>query len=86
MMYPCWLQFEMNIFYYVLVSSILLSCCSKHLAVVKQNGKLGAIEIKGTFVIEAMDSKLTLKLNEGVIEHAKKYAKEHNISLSRIRI
>lgn len=31
-----------------------------------------------------MDSKLTLKLNESVIEQAKQYAKEHNISLSRM--
>ena len=31
-----------------------------------------------------MDSKLTLKLNESVIEQAKKYAKENNISLSRM--
>jgi len=31
-----------------------------------------------------MDSKLTLKLNEDVIEQAKKYAKENNISLSRM--
>ncbi len=31
-----------------------------------------------------MDSKLTLKLNNGVIEQAKKYAKENNISLSRM--
>jgi hypothetical protein len=31
-----------------------------------------------------MDSKLTLKLNESVIENAKQYAKAHNISLSRM--
>jgi len=31
-----------------------------------------------------MDSKLTLKLNESVIERAKQYAKENNISLSRM--
>ncbi len=31
-----------------------------------------------------MDSKLTLKLNESVIEQAKQYAKENNISLSRM--
>jgi dsDNA-specific endonuclease/ATPase MutS2 len=31
-----------------------------------------------------MDSKLTLKLNENVIESAKKYAKENNVSLSRM--
>ena len=31
-----------------------------------------------------MDSKLTLKLNNGVIEQAKQYAKENNISLSRM--
>ncbi len=31
-----------------------------------------------------MDSKLTLKLNESVIEQAKKFAKENNISLSRM--
>jgi hypothetical protein len=31
-----------------------------------------------------MDSKLTLKLNERVIEQAKQYAKENNISLSRM--
>ncbi len=31
-----------------------------------------------------MDSKLTLKLNESVIEQAKQYAKENNISLSRL--
>ena len=31
-----------------------------------------------------MDSKLTLKLNESVIEKAKQYAKENNISLSRM--
>jgi len=31
-----------------------------------------------------MDSKLTLKLNEIVIERAKQYAKENNISLSRM--
>ena len=31
-----------------------------------------------------MDSKLTLKLNESVIEQAKQYAKKNNISLSRM--
>ena len=31
-----------------------------------------------------MDSKLTLKLNESVIERAKKYAKENKTSLSRM--
>ncbi len=31
-----------------------------------------------------MDSKLTLKLNRSVIEKAKQYAREHNISLSRL--
>ncbi len=31
-----------------------------------------------------MDSKLTLKLNESVIERAKQYAKDNNISLSRM--
>ncbi len=31
-----------------------------------------------------MDSKLTLKLNESVIKKAKQYAKEHNISLSKM--
>ncbi len=31
-----------------------------------------------------MDSKLTLKLDESVIERAKQYAKEHHISLSRL--
>ena len=31
-----------------------------------------------------MDSKLTLKLNESVINKAKQYAKAHNISLSRM--
>ena len=31
-----------------------------------------------------MDSKLTLKLNKNVIEKAKQYAREHNISLSRL--
>ena len=31
-----------------------------------------------------MDTKLTLKLNESVIKRAKKYAKENNISLSRM--
>ncbi len=31
-----------------------------------------------------MDSKLTLKLNESVIKQAKQYAKENNISLSRM--
>jgi len=31
-----------------------------------------------------MDSKLTLKLNISVIEQAKKYAKDNNISLSRM--
>jgi len=31
-----------------------------------------------------MDSKLTLKLNESVIERAKQYAKENNVSLSRM--
>lgn len=31
-----------------------------------------------------MDSKLTLKLNENVIERAKKYASNKNISLSRL--
>lgn len=31
-----------------------------------------------------MDSKLTLKLNESIILQAKKYAKENNISLSRM--
>ncbi len=31
-----------------------------------------------------MDSKLTLKLNESVIKRAKQYAKENNISLSRM--
>lgn len=31
-----------------------------------------------------MNAKLTLKLNESVIEQAKQYAKEHNISLSKM--
>jgi hypothetical protein len=31
-----------------------------------------------------MDAKLTLKLNKETISMAKKYAKEHNISLSRL--
>tara|TARA_R110002124_G_scaffold287193_2_gene471141 strand:- start:10593 stop:10835 length:243 start_codon:yes stop_codon:yes gene_type:complete len=31
-----------------------------------------------------MDSKLTLKLDNGVIERAKMYAKEQNISLSKL--
>lgn len=31
-----------------------------------------------------MDTKLTLKLNDSVIEQAKQYAKENNISLSRL--
>jgi len=31
-----------------------------------------------------MDSKLTLKLNKSVIEQAKEYAKEHQVSLSRL--
>ena len=31
-----------------------------------------------------MDTKLTLKLNESVIERAKQYAKENNVSLSRM--
>ena len=31
-----------------------------------------------------MDSKLTLKLNKDIINHAKTYAKEHNISLSKL--
>ncbi len=31
-----------------------------------------------------MDTKLTLKLNKNVIELAKKYAKENNISISRM--
>ena len=31
-----------------------------------------------------MDTKLTLKLNESVIEQAKQYAKENNISLSKM--
>ena len=31
-----------------------------------------------------MDTKLTLKLDKSVIEKAKAYAKEHNISLSKI--
>ncbi len=31
-----------------------------------------------------MDTKLTLKLNKSVIELAKKYAKENNISISRM--
>jgi hypothetical protein len=31
-----------------------------------------------------MDTKLTLKLNESVIELAKKYAKENNISISKM--
>lgn len=31
-----------------------------------------------------MDSKLTLKLNEGVIKRAKKYASRKNTSLSRL--
>ncbi|MGC1631597.1 MAG: DUF6364 family protein, partial [Gelidibacter sp.] len=31
-----------------------------------------------------MDTKLTLKLNQKVIEKAKKYASKKNISLSRI--
>ena len=37
-----------------------------------------------TCKIRIMDSKLTLKLNENVIERAKQYAKENNISLSRM--
>ena len=31
-----------------------------------------------------MDKKLTLSLNESVVENAKQYAKEHKISLSRL--
>ncbi len=31
-----------------------------------------------------METKLTLRLNDGVIERAKKYAKTHNISLSKM--
>jgi len=31
-----------------------------------------------------MDSKLTLKLNENIIQQAKQYAKSNNISLSRM--
>jgi hypothetical protein len=31
-----------------------------------------------------MDSKLTLKLNKNVIQRAKQYAKENNMSLSRM--
>lgn len=31
-----------------------------------------------------MDSKITLSFNEAVINKAKKYAEEHNISLSRM--
>jgi len=31
-----------------------------------------------------MDSKLTLKLNENIIQQAKQYAKANNISLSRM--
>jgi len=31
-----------------------------------------------------MDNKLTLKLNDEIIEKAKKYAQTHNISLSRL--
>jgi len=42
----------MKILYYILVLSILVSCSSKHLAVVKQNGKFGAIDKQGNFVIE----------------------------------
>ncbi len=42
----------MKIFYYISVLSILVSCSSEHLAVVKQNGKFGAINKKNTFVIE----------------------------------
>ena len=34
--------------------------------------------------MKIMDTKLTLKLNESVIEHAKLYAKENNISLSKM--
>ena len=37
-----------------------------------------------TYNIKIMDSKLTLKLNKSVIEQAKQYAKENNISLSRM--
>jgi len=31
-----------------------------------------------------METKLTLKLNKDIIDHAKTYAKEHNISLSKL--
>lgn len=31
-----------------------------------------------------MDTKLTLKLEDSIIEQAKRYAKEHNISLSKL--
>ena len=31
-----------------------------------------------------MDAKLTLKLDKGIIEHAKEYARKKNISLSRM--
>ena len=37
-----------------------------------------------TYNMKIMDTKLTLKLNESVIEHAKLYAKENNISLSKM--
>lgn len=31
-----------------------------------------------------MDTKLTLKLEDSIIEQAKKYAKDHNVSLSKL--
>jgi len=37
-----------------------------------------------TYKYRIMDSKLTLKLNKSVIERAKQYAKENNISLSKM--
>ena len=37
-----------------------------------------------TYIIYSMDTKLTLKLNEAVIERAKRYAAAKKLSLSRL--
>ena len=37
-----------------------------------------------TYKFTGMESKLTLKLNKDIIDLAKSYAKEHNISLSKL--
>ena len=49
-----------------------------------KNHRYGLFYYICTYKIDAMDTKLTLKLNQKIIEKAKAYASNKKISLSRI--